>query len=105
MSCGGDRRLRSDPVLVWLWCRPAAIAAIRPLGWEPLYATGVALKSKKKRSELDRRYYISYIGWKKMTWDWKLQQQQLCSMGGSRICFIYQSGKEHTCTRRQSDVE
>ena len=23
-----------DPVLLWLWCRPAAIAPIRPLAWE-----------------------------------------------------------------------
>ena len=22
-----------DPVLLWLWCRPAAIASIRPLVW------------------------------------------------------------------------
>ena len=24
-----------DPVLLWLWCRPAATAPIRPLAWEP----------------------------------------------------------------------
>ena len=24
--------------LLWLWCRPAAIALIRPLAWEPPYA-------------------------------------------------------------------
>ena len=33
-----------DPGLLWLWCRPAAIAPIRPLAWEPPYATGAALK-------------------------------------------------------------
>ena len=40
-----------DPELLWLWRRPAAIALIRPLDWEPPYAIGVALKSggeKKK---------------------------------------------------------
>ena len=31
-----------------LWCRPAATALIRPLAWKHLYATGAALKSKKK---------------------------------------------------------
>ena len=36
--------------LAWLWCRPAALAPIRPLAWEPPYARGVALKSKNKNS-------------------------------------------------------
>ena len=31
-----------------LWCRPAAVVPIGPLAWEPLYAAGVALKSKKE---------------------------------------------------------
>ena len=37
-----------DPALLWLWCRPAAAAWIRPLAWEPQYATGAALKRPKK---------------------------------------------------------
>ena len=41
----GHRR-GSDPELLWLWCRPAAVAPIRPPAWEPPYAAGVALKSK-----------------------------------------------------------
>ena len=32
-----------DPVLLWLWCRLAAVAPIRPLAWEPPYAVGAAL--------------------------------------------------------------
>ena len=36
-----------DPVLRWLWHRPAAAALIRTLAWELPYATGVALKRKK----------------------------------------------------------
>ena len=36
-------------MLLWLWCRPAAVAPIRPITWEPLYATGAALKRKKKK--------------------------------------------------------
>ena len=47
MSCGVGRRHGSDPVLLWLWCRLAATAPIRPLAWEPPYTEGVALKSKK----------------------------------------------------------
>ena len=33
-----------DPALLWLWHRPAAIALIQPLAWEPPYAMGAALK-------------------------------------------------------------
>ena len=45
MSCGVGHRHGSDPL--WLW--PAAVAPIGPLAWEPPYATGVALKSKKTK--------------------------------------------------------
>ena len=48
MSCGVGRRRGSDPKLLWLWCRPAAVALIKPLAWEAPYAVGVALKKKKK---------------------------------------------------------
>ena len=48
MSCGVGRRHGLDLMLLWLWCRPGAVAPTRSLAWEPLYAMGVALKSKKK---------------------------------------------------------
>ena len=35
--------------LLWPWCRPAATAPIRPLAWEPLYATGMALEKTKNK--------------------------------------------------------
>ena len=41
-----------DLVLLWLWCRLAATALIRPLAWEPPHAVGAALKSKKKERDL-----------------------------------------------------
>ena len=34
---------------LWLWRRPAAVAPVGPLAWEPPYATGMALKRKKKK--------------------------------------------------------
>ena len=34
-------------MLLWLWCRPAAVAPIQPLAWEPPYASGMALKRQK----------------------------------------------------------
>ena len=45
MSCG----VGSDPMLLWLWHRPAAVAPIQPLVWEPPYATGGALKKRQKK--------------------------------------------------------
>ena len=49
MSCDVGCRRGSNPAFLWLWHRPAAIAPIGPLAWEPLYATGVALKRQKKK--------------------------------------------------------
>ena len=54
--CRLQTRLRSW--LLWLWCRPAATAWIRPLAWEPPYAAGAAQemakiqKKKKKKGKL-----------------------------------------------------
>ena len=36
-----------DPVLLWLWHRPAPAAPVQPLAWEFPYTTGTALKIKK----------------------------------------------------------
>ena len=44
VSYGVGRRCGSVPAWLWLWCRPAAAALIRPLTWEHPYATAVALK-------------------------------------------------------------
>ena len=44
VNCGVDCSLGSDPMLLWLWCRPAAAAPILPLTWEPPYAAGAAPK-------------------------------------------------------------
>ena len=47
MSYGVGCRCTSDLEL-WLWCRPLALALIRPLAWELPCVTHVALKSKKE---------------------------------------------------------
>ena len=44
VRCGVGRRCDLDPVLLWPWCRPAAIAPIGPLAWEPLYVKGATYK-------------------------------------------------------------
>ena len=47
MNYGVVRRRSSDPVLLWLWCRPVAVAPIGPLAWESPYTTGAALEKDK----------------------------------------------------------
>ena len=59
MSYGVDHRHGSD--LALLWRRPAAEALIRPLAWEPPYASDAALKrqnpppKKKEKRKKERR--------------------------------------------------
>ena len=53
MSCGIDCRHGLDPVLLWVWYRPEAVALIQPLAQELSYATGAALKRKKKNTPSD----------------------------------------------------
>ena len=47
---------------MWLWCRLAATALIRPLAWEPLYAEGAAqeiatttTKDKKTKKQTNKQ--------------------------------------------------
>ena len=51
MSCGVGRRQASDPMLLWLRCRPAAVAPIRPLAWEPQYAAGLTLEKQQQQQQ------------------------------------------------------
>ena len=46
--CGVGLRHCSDPALLWLWHRLAAVALTQPLAWKLPHAVGVALKRKKK---------------------------------------------------------
>ena len=51
MSCGVGCRHGLDPMLLWLWRRPAATAPIRPLAWEPPYAAGAAQEMAKRQKK------------------------------------------------------
>ena len=55
VSCSAGRRHSLDPALLWLWCRPAAVAPIRPLAWELPYAAGAALKSKETKQNKQKQ--------------------------------------------------
>ena len=51
VRCGVGRRRGSDLAWLWLWpcCRPAAVAPITPLAWEPPCAASAALKAKERK--------------------------------------------------------
>ena len=51
MSCGVGHRHSLDLASLWLWPRLVATAPIRPLAWEPPYATEAA-------QEMAKRLYI-----------------------------------------------
>ena len=56
MSCGVGRGRGLDLALLRLWRKWAATAPIRPLVWEPPYATGAALKkTKDKKLKLKKK--------------------------------------------------
>ena len=57
MSCGVGHRHSSDPVLLWLWYRQAAVALIGPLAWEPPYAMGMALKRQQQQQQQQPQNY------------------------------------------------
>ena len=55
VSYGVDHRCGSDPELLWLWHRLAAVAPIQPLAWELPYAAGVALKRQKNNKKTNKQ--------------------------------------------------
>ena len=55
MSCGVGCRCGSDLLLLWLWRKLAATALIRPLAWEPPYASGAALKKDKRQNKQTKK--------------------------------------------------
>ena len=63
MSCGVGRRCSLYLALLWLWCRPAATAPIRPLALETPYAIGAApekTKNKIKQNKVLLDYNLKY---------------------------------------------
>ena len=45
----------SDPGLLWLWPRLAAVAPIQPLAWELPYASGAAPPPKKGKNKTNKQ--------------------------------------------------
>ena len=65
MSCGVGRRRGLDPVFLWLWCKLATTAQIRPLAWEPPCSVGVALEKTKNKQTNKKQNKKKPMKWKK----------------------------------------
>ena len=61
VSRGVGHRCGLDLALLWLWHRPAAIAPIRPLAWEPPYDVGVALKRTKRQKKKKEKKFVAFL--------------------------------------------
>ena len=90
MSFGVDWKCGLDLALLWRWCRPAAVALIRPLGYH-LQQHGWRLHTEWNKSEIERQtpYDITYMGTlkygtndlstqQKRSWTWRTD---LCLLG------------------------
>ena len=76
-------------MLLWLWCRPAAVAPTRTLAWEPPYATSAALKGQKtkqnKTKQKKRRCWATQFV--NMVWEFEMAKIT------SEKVFIYYKNK------------
>ena len=61
MSCGVGHRRGSDPLLLWLWGRPVAVAPIGPLAWELPYAVDVVLKRQRDKKKKKKKFIVVLI--------------------------------------------
>ena len=57
VSYGIGHRRSSDLTLPWLWHRLVATAPIRPLAWEPPYASGSGLEKAKRQKKKRKNFY------------------------------------------------
>ena len=57
MSCGVGHRCGSDLVLLWLWCKLAASALIRPLAW----GTSICHRCGPKNKQTNKQKTYNFI--------------------------------------------
>ena len=85
VSGGVGCRRGLDLALLWLWYRPAAVALIRLLAWEPPYAAGMALKEKRKKIVGNWEFSLWLSGLQTQLVSMKMRVQSLASLSGLRI--------------------
>jgi len=91
MSRGVGCRCGLDPALLWLWCRLAATALIRPLAWEPPYAMEVAQEMAKIKIKIK----INKIKNKNNKfWEGVEKSKPSCTVGGN-VNWCNHYGKQH----------
>ena len=69
-------------MMLWLWCRQAAIAPIRPLPWELPYTVDVALKKKDKDKQNKTKQNTFKVGTVDY-WPGKPSGHMTFTLGGS----------------------
>ena len=97
MSCGVGCRPGSDPVLLWLWCRPEAIAPIGLLAWEPPYAAGAALRTQKREKKKKGKWMPPLTA--QEAWDgwWMDGWMDGCQMVAGGCFHVAATGKREVC--------
>ena len=61
MSYGVGHRCGLDLVLLWLWCRPTAVALIQPLAWELPYVAGHSCKKQNKNKNKTNKKQFAQV--------------------------------------------
>ena len=85
MSCGVGGRRASDPALLWLWHRAAAVAPIRPLAWDSPYAVEEVALEKAKRQKKQKQKQKQTNKQKTQQWKWESNtlKKSTCRMIGT----------------------
>ena len=90
--------------MLWLWRRLAVTAPIRPLAWEPPYATGVALeKAKRPKKKKKNWLQISEDNVTDQCWstDWHLENAGSRTIEQFTMKDVKSLGKTRTETIQQ----
>ena len=79
-GCGVGCRRGSDPALLWLWCRLAAVALIPSLGWELPCAAGATLKKAKEKRK--KQVVLGNKDWEPNQLGVQLKGHHTCMLSG-----------------------
>ena len=100
MGYGVGHRQGSDPLLLWLWCRLAAVAPFRPLIWETPYAAGAILKRQKiknnqKNSDTKLSTLELWLGEQRTAWRVGGKMQTSDTLQANSWCWCQGTRESH----------